>query len=128
MLHNIQRKLRDQVALQPIDLSTIYSQMDKVGQFNASQTQGAAMANRSRLEKTAQEDTQKANTVQQASKDKDSNKIKADVSQGGGAGQTLLGEDQNKKGQPSQSEEELPVRKIYEFKDPNAGQHIDITG
>lgn len=102
--------------------------MDKVGQFNASQTQGAAMANRSRLEKTAQEDTQKANTVQQASKDKDSNKIKADVSQGGGAGQTLLGEDQNKKGQPSQSEEELPVRKIYEFKDPNAGQHIDITG
>lgn len=117
------------MALQPIDLSTIYSQMDKVGQFNASQTQGAAMANRTRLERTAQEDTQKANTVQQASKDKDSNKIKADVNQGGGAGQTLIGEDQNKKEQKDQLEaEEVPVRRVYEFKDPNAGQHIDITG
>lgn len=117
------------MALQPIDLSTIYSQMDKVGQFNASQTQGVAMANRTRLERTAQEDTQKANTVQQASKDKDSNKIKADVNQGGGAGQTLIGEDQNKKEQKTQLEaEEVPVRRVYEFKDPNAGQHIDITG
>ena len=53
----------------------------------------------------------------------------ADVNQGGGAGQTLIGEDQNKKEQKTQLEaEEVPVRRVYEFKDPNAGQHIDITG
>ena len=71
------------MAIQPIDLSTVYSQMDKMGQFNATQVQNAHMASRAHLEKTAQQDSEKARTVQEASKNKDSNSIKADVNQGG---------------------------------------------
>ena len=51
------------MAIQPIDLSTVYSQMDKMGQFNASQIQSASMANRANMEKAAQQDSEKAKTV-----------------------------------------------------------------
>lgn len=111
------------MAVQPIDLSTIYSQMDKIGQFNASQVQTASMANRQHLEKTAQQQTQKAQTVTETSQSENSAKIKADVSQGGGAGQGLLqGEEKSSKQEP-----EIKKSTVYEIKDPNLGQHIDIT-
>lgn len=111
------------MAVQPIDLSTIYSQMDKIGQFNASQVQTASMANRQHLEKTAQQQTQKAQTVTETSQSEDSSKIKADVSQGGGAGQGLLQEE----GKSAKQEPEVKKPTVYEIKDPNLGQHIDVT-
>ncbi|MDO4507683.1 MAG: hypothetical protein Q4B64_12120 [Spirochaetales bacterium] len=119
------------MAIQPIDLSTVYSQMDKMGQFNASQIQTASMANRAHMEKAAQQDTEKAKTVQESSKNKESNSIKADVNQGGGAGQTLLeGGTDTAKGEEKSPEEEIakPEKKFYEIRDPNLGQHIDLIG
>lgn len=123
------------MAIQPIDLSTVYSQMDKMGQFNATQVQNAHMASRAHLEKTAQQDSEKARTVQEASKNKDSNSIKADVNQGGGAGQGLLedsvGQENQKKSQKkiSDSDDSIPPKvSLYEIRDPNLGRHIDVTG
>ncbi|MBQ0039704.1 MAG: hypothetical protein KBS64_04700 [Treponema sp.] len=119
------------MAIQPIDLSTVYSQMDKMGQFNASQIQNAHMANRSHLEKTAQQDSEKARTVQEASKNKDSNSIKADVNQGGGAGQGLLdaeGQASGGKVQDQEPQDTVPKPKMYEIRDPNLGNHIDVIG
>nr|WP_318711678.1 hypothetical protein [uncultured Treponema sp.] len=119
------------MAIQPIDLSTVYSQMDKMGQFNASQIQSASMANRAHMEKAAQQDTEKAKTVQESSKNKESNSIKADVNQGGGAGQTLLegGSDSSSENESSERGGVLqPEKKFYEIRDPNLGQHIDLIG
>ncbi|MCI5829252.1 MAG: hypothetical protein SPJ89_09595 [Treponema sp.] len=121
------------MAIQPIDLSTVYSQMDKIGQFNATHIQNAAMSSRASMEKAAQQDTEKAKTVQESSKNKESNSIKADVNQGGGAGQTLLegGSKNNssaKKENTAEEELEQAVKKVYEIKDPNLGQHIDLLG
>ena len=119
------------MAIQPIDLSTVYSQMDKMGQFNASQIQSAHMANRAHLEKSAQQDSEKARTVQETHKNKDSNSIKADVNQGGGAGQTLLeGGSETEKEEESAHEEQTaqPDKKLYEIRDPNLGQHINLIG
>ena len=123
------------MAIQPIDLSTVYSQMDKMGQFNATQVQNAHMASRAHLEKTAQQDSEKARTVQEASKNKDSNSIKADVNQGGGAGQGLLedsgGQENQKKSQKkiSDSDDSIPPKvSLYEIRDQNLGRHIDVTG
>lgn len=116
------------MAIQPIDLSTVYSQMDKMGQFNASQTQSISMASRAHLEKSAQMDSEKARTVVETSKNSESNNIKSDVNQGGGAGQGLLEGDGN---QSPQAEEEVQAAvkpKLYEIRDPNLGQHIDVTG
>ncbi|MGN0730020.1 hypothetical protein [Treponema sp.] len=111
------------MAVQPIDLSTIYSQMDKMGQMNASLVQNANMANRQHLEKTAQQQSQKAQTVTETSQSDESSKIKADVSQGGGAGQGLL---QNE-GKTSESPSEAVQKpRVYEIKDPNLGRHIDV--
>ena len=47
------------MAIHPIDLSTIYSQMDKIGQINASQVQTAHQANRENLERAANLDYEK---------------------------------------------------------------------
>lgn len=117
------------MAIQPIDLSTVYSQMDKMGQFNAAQVQNSHMASRVHLEKTAQQDSEKAKIVQESSKNKESNNIKADVNQGGGAGQGLLeGESREKKEVSDMKEEEKPASKLYEIRDPNLGQHIDLIG
>lgn len=119
------------MAIQPIDLSTVYSQMDKMGQFNASQVQNAHMASRAHLEKAAQQDSEKAKTVQESSKNKESNSIKADVNQGGGAGQTLLeGDSEPSKEKDDTPAEEIPqpAKKLYEIRDPNLGQHIDLIG
>ncbi|WP_407400859.1 hypothetical protein [Treponema sp.] len=118
------------MAIQPIDLSTVYSQMDKMGQFNASQVQNSHMANRAHMEKTAQQDTEKAKTVQESSKNKESNDIKADVNQGGGAGQGLLEDsgEAEKKVMEQTEEAAKPAPKLYEIRDPNLGQHIDLIG
>lgn len=118
------------MAIQPIDLSTVYSQMDKMGQFNASQVQNATMASRAHLEKAAQQDTEKAKTVQESSKNKESNNIKADVNQGGGAGQGLLENGSGKKARKDSEQEEAQVQKPapYEIRDPNLGRHIDVIG
>ncbi|MCI7577018.1 MAG: hypothetical protein MST12_02045 [Spirochaetia bacterium] len=116
------------MAIQPIDLSTVYSQMDKMGQMNASQIQSAHMANRAHLEKSAQQDSEKARTVQETHKNKDSNSIKADVNQGGGAGQGLLADDGTTGKKAVQEEVPVEKPKPYEIRDPNLGRHIDITG
>ena len=119
------------MAIQPIDLSTVYSQMDKMGQFTATQVQNAHMASRAHLEKAAQQDSEKARTVQEASKNKDSNSIKADVNQGGGAGQGLLEDSGGQENQKkiSDSDDSIPPKvSLYEIRDPNLGRHIDVTG
>ncbi len=115
------------MGIQPIDLSTIYSQMDKIGQLNATQVQNAHMVNRQHLEKTAQQQSQKAQTVLETKQGEESSKIKTDVSQSGGSGQELLkkNENSNKNKEDSLEQEQ---KKRYEIRDLNLGQHIDVTG
>lgn len=115
------------MGIQPIDLSTVYSQMDKVGQMNASQVQNAHLANRQHLEKAAQIQAQKAQSVNETSQSGEPAKIKADVNQGGGFGQTLMQDGEKKRAsgnEPQETEKPAP----YEIKDPNLGRHIDVTG
>ncbi len=114
------------MGIQPIDLSTIYSQMDKIGQMNASQAQSATMASRQHLEKTAQQETEKSQTVLETKDSKESSKIKADVNQGGGAGQGLLQEKNEQNEELSLKPESTRIH--YEITDPKLGRHIDVTG
>lgn len=119
------------MALQPLDLSTVYSQMDKLGQINATQAQNISSAARSHVEKAARQDAEKSQAVQQAAENKDSAKIKADVNQGGGAGQGLIdggnsgGSD--RKGRQAQEIEQVLPKKTYQIRDPKLGRHVDIT-
>ncbi len=112
------------MAIQPIDLSVVYSQMDNVAKFNASQNHSVQFANQHGRDKTAAENLEKSKTVQDAAqKEVDSNKIKNNLDEGGSAGQGLYSGSKKKK---DESEAEAPVQK--EYSDPLLGTIIDITG
>ena len=116
------------MGIQPIDLSTIYSQMDKMGQFKASEVQSANMAMREHLERTAQQQTQNAQIVTETKGNENSAKIKADVSQGGGAGQGLLQGERRQGKEAQKTPADEATRSSYEIKDPKLGRRIDVTG
>ena len=116
------------MGIQPIDLSTIYSQMDRMGQFKASEVQSANMAAREHLERTAQQQTQKAQIVTETKGNENSAKIKADVSQGGGAGQGLLQGERRQGKDAHKTALEDAAKTAYEIKDPKLGRRIDVTG
>ena len=110
------------MALQPIDLSTVYSQMDKVAKYNASQTQTAQIAHQMGQERLTQVELQKSQSVNEAAKNKaDSAKIKD-----GDGGQQAYGGSSGKK-QRQEEDQSSEEKKTVQITDPRLGQHIDIT-
>ena len=111
------------MAIQPIDLSTMYSQMDNVAKFTASQNQLAQVGNQIGADRLAQNTAEKAKTVQEVAKeDSEAGVINKDARNGASDEQ---GQSKEKKN-PEAQEEDAP--KQYEFSDPLLGRHIDITG
>ncbi len=112
------------MAIQPIDLSTMYSQMDNVAKFTASQNQLAQVGNQIGADRLAQDASEKAKTVQEVAKeDSEAGTINKDARNGTSGGQ---GQTKEKKNKSDQEDAEKP--KQYEFSDPLLGRHIDITG
>ena len=111
------------MAIQPIDLSIMYSQMDNVAKFSASQNQLAQAVNQMGADRVAQDTSEKSKTVQEVAKeDSEAGTINKDARNGSSDAQ-MQGKRKNK---DSQEDEEPP--KQYEFTDPRLGRHIDITG
>ncbi len=112
------------MAIQPIDLSVMYSQMDNVSKFNASQNQLIQTANQQGRDKTAAESLEKSKTVQTAARNEvESNAIKNNLEEGGSAYGSLA---KRKKRKDEKEDEEKP--EIKEFSDPLLGHIIDIVG
>ena len=110
------------MALQPIDLQTMYSQMANVAQRVASEGQGAALAQSIQTQGIVNQNLQQSQSVQKtAANETQTGKIKADAngSDGGAAG----GQKKKNDGQPEEPEE----KKEYEIRDPALGVHINIT-
>lgn len=111
------------MAIQPIDLSTMYSQMDKVAKFSASQDQNAQLSNSVNMNKTVQENLEKTKEVHQAAADKpEAVKVRPDGKQ-----QTQLENRKGKQQKDGEQKEEEAQKKAKEIVDPLLGQHIDIT-
>ncbi len=112
------------MAIQPIDLSVVYSQMDNVAKFNASQNQLAQVANQTGRDRTAAENLEKSKTVQEtAQHDAEADTIKSNVEDGGSSSGFIAG---GKKKKKEDSEEEPELEQ--EISDPALGRFIDITG
>lgn len=111
------------MAIHPIDLSTVYSQMDKVSKFNASVEQNVKMVNASNMNKTIQENLDKSKQVHET-KNEDSEAVKTNPDGKNSPQQNMS---QREKKEAEEKHEEQPVRKTVEIKDPLLGQHIDIT-
>ncbi len=110
------------MALQPIDLQTMYSQMANVAQRVASEGQGAALSQSIQTQSIVNQNLQQSQAVQKAAANEaQAAKIKAD-----GKGSQAR-EQGGKKKKPGAQEEEAPQKKEYEITDPSLGVHINIT-
>jgi len=109
------------MALQPIDLQTMYSQMANVAQRVASEGQGAALSQSLQTQSMINQSLQQSQSVQKAAANEaQTGKIKADAK---GAGEAETGSQKKKEGQ----QEEPPKKQEYEIRDPALGVHINIT-
>ncbi|MBP5158177.1 MAG: hypothetical protein K6G18_02695 [Treponema sp.] len=112
------------MGIQPIDLSVVYSQMDNVSKFNASQNQLVQAANQQGRDKVASENLEKSKTVQNVARDEtQSGNIKNNL-EGGGSFGYAAGE-RRRKENGGKEEEVVPQEEISE---PDLGQLIDIIG
>lgn len=111
------------MAIQPIDLSTIYSQLDNIGKFSAMQNQSAQLAAQQNLAGEARADLAKTRTVNKTpSDDSFADGIK---DEGGGSSDFTNAGEQHKK-EDEQDAGDKPRQ--TELKDPHTGNFIDIMG
>ena len=109
------------MAIHPIDLQAVFSQLDNVAKFGANQNQNADMAGMINISQNVKNDMEKASSVQKTPEDNktDSTKIKDNNSKNS--------ENQSSSRKDSQEEEPEKKRQI-EITDPRLGNHIDVTG
>lgn len=110
------------MALQPIDLQTMYSQMANVAQRISGETQGAVLAQSMQRQGIVNQELQQSQTVQRAaSNEAETGKIKSD-SRGNSQNQSS---GEKKKNPAPMAEAE---KKEYEIRDPLLGQRVNVTG
>ena len=110
------------MAIQPIDLSTVYSQMDNVSKINGAQVQASQQVSKEHVEKLQNQEFQAKGDVHAISEQKhEDNRIKNE-SRGSGGGDASA----SKKDSGDKESEEKPA--VKELKDPRIGRFIDIMG
>ena len=118
--HHHQKMQRGyQMAIQPIDLQTLYSQMDKVSKNVVQQQQHVQLHNSMELDGLVKKDIQKNEKIEKTSEKEGMAEIKD--------GQSSKNSGQN----PSNKneKEEVPSEVVLEIiKDPSLGKTIDISG
>ena len=110
------------MALAPLDLQVLYSQLETVSKTVAHQQQGKQLANAIQQETHARQMAEKNSTVQQLKSGED-NVYKVRDRAAGDSSQNSYGR--------RQQEEELEEEETPEpvaFQDPNLGKFIDISG
>jgi hypothetical protein len=109
------------MAIQPIDLSTMYSQMNNVAKNVAHQQQGVQLAQAMQETSVIQQNKELSSQVHKAADNQtETNQVKAD--QGGSSGGQSAG------GNKKNNEEEKETPSVTEIRESYLGQHIDISG
>ncbi len=112
------------MGIQPIDLSVVYSQMDTVSKFNASQNQLVQAANQQGRDKVASENLEKSKTVQNVARDQtQSGNVKNSLEGGSSSGYAFGG---RKKRENEGEADDVPSQD--EISEPELGHLIDIIG
>ena len=110
------------MAIQPIDLSTVYSQMDNVSKMNGAQLQAAQQVSREHVEKLQKDEFQAKGDVHSIeSRKNEDNRIKNE-SKGNS------GEEETESKKKSDGEEDQPKPSVSEVKDPRVGRFVDLMG
>ena len=106
------------MAISPLDLQTLFTQMDKVSKQDAAQREGAAILQsiqHSRIQQQLDEKVRSVNESQNTGEGTES----IDDNSGGKAGQ------ENRQGESSEMTEEKEDRGV--IRDPDLGRNIDVS-
>jgi hypothetical protein len=106
------------MAIAPIDLQTLFTQLDKVGRAHAAQREGQALQQTMQgiqLQKKTEENIQQVNEAQDTGEGAEKIKDRPNQNQQQSS--------KNKKGQKEDEEKE----QISVFHDPSLGKNIDIS-
>jgi len=107
------------MGIQPIDLQTMFAQLDKISNSQVQQTQAAQIQSALKQEEIARKQTAAKAAVEEPSKLNDG--------LGSIKDQNRHNNNQQEK-KRDQEEAESREEKSYIYKDPNLGQHIDVSG
>jgi hypothetical protein len=110
------------MAIQPIDLQTIYTQLDKVSKSTVAQQQGAHLARAIEQDEQQKQEFRRSETVKELRADNEG--IAAVDDRGGNKQEQKRGKKQNERGD---SQDEKKRGKFF-FTESHLGQHIDVTG
>ncbi|AEE16575.1 hypothetical protein [Treponema brennaborense] len=113
------------MAIQPIDLQTLYSQLGNVAKTVVHQQQGAQLSNSIQQTELAKRTAEKNSTVQELSDEEKEIVMVKDRNLGSGS--AADSRQQKERDADSRNEPEAPASETY-FTDPDLGQHIDISG
>ena len=107
------------MAIQPIDLQTLYSQLETVSKTVAFQQQGMQLQNSIQQEEQSKRLQQKQQAVEAASANEE----------GPLAVKDRKGSSPQEQGSGDKKSEEKNDKTVFEvIKDPRLGQHVDISG
>jgi len=118
------RQRRDRMAIQPIDLQTLFSQMDKVAKTQNAQREGLALHQTilgEQIQRKTEEHIQSVNEAQNTGED-GTDKIKDRPSSRGGKESDGGKKKEAREGASEQEQAHSPV-----ISDPRLGKNIDIS-
>ena len=108
------------MAIAPIDIQTLYTQLDKVSKNVVQQQQGAALQSSMVMDAKMQKEIEHQNVVNETKKDEKSNDVKNDKKGSSGNSNQKKDEKQDK---PKQTHPEQ-----FYIKDPSLGNNLDVFG
>lgn len=111
------------MAIHPIDLSTMYSQLENVSKFNASQNQLAQVLNQNSNKIESQHEFEKIQTVKETEKNAEDGKINPDAKNS-----QQFAEGENSASEEKNQNQESKAKNEFVVKNPRIGRIIDITG
>jgi hypothetical protein len=109
------------MAIQPIDLQTLYSQLDTVAKTAAHQQQGIQLAASMRAAEVNRQETEKNTAVQELAQE---NEGPQGINDRSSSGRQEKKEEKGKKKAPTPEKEQI----FETIKDPNLGTYIDVLG
>ncbi len=106
--------------LLPIDLQTIFAQMNEVGRGEAAQRQAAPAAQALQASQIVKQAEERDNSVNESQQVSEGPEAVNEEEQGGGRRKSAERERRQKKSDEKKAEPKV-------FKDPDLGHHIDVT-
>ncbi len=111
------------MAIQPIDLQAVYTQMDKAAQIAQQQQNGPQLARALQENRIVRETAEQAAQVQKAAQNEAEIKMRdSDQKKGNGDAPDGKKRRRNADSQSPETPQQPEIRELY------LGQHIDITG